>query len=148
MGRWLWRGRVFRLGAPAVFTLSAALVPWGGMGIAPAGPLLLHGGDWSGDDARAEGVIAIEGDCLYLGGQMIAFPAKRVRWDAGRAAVVIEGRTYRDGDWAAFGGGESGRLVEGFDWVSPPAPSCDASRVWMAGWPSDHVPGGRKPGSD
>ncbi|MBI5947659.1 MAG: hypothetical protein HY875_05950 [Chloroflexi bacterium] len=108
----------------------------------PTGPLAIYAGEWNGDDALAEGILVLEGKCLYLESStagtltrfLVAFAADGTSWSEAERAVTIPGATYRVGTLVGLGGSEAitGRTME---WVVPPAESCDQTHIWGAGRP-------------
>jgi hypothetical protein len=95
-----------------------------------------------GDAAVAEGMLRVEGTCLYLEAAgptryLIASTIPGARWDtAGKALVVpseggAEAATYRPGEKVNLGGSEARAATLSGKWVEPPGAVCDTSRIWV-----------------
>lgn len=95
-----------------------------------------------GDAASAEGVLRVEGTCLYLEAAghtryLIASTIPGARWDAAGKALVVpseggaEDATYRPGERVNLGGSETRAAALSGKWVEPPGAVCDTSRIWV-----------------
>ncbi len=96
---------------------------------------------YPGDYHRFGGVLAVEGDCLYLDGdgrRLPIWPRSRTKWDESTQVLTYSGFQYRHGDAIVF---RAGRLPnERVDWklVHPdPAEECDRSAAFFVGRPLD-----------
>ena len=78
-------------------------------------------------EALTEGIVRIDGDCVWVGArpQLLVWDKDRTRWEPpGRIlfenfdgeVVVIE-----NGQWFSIGGGS---VQSTFEWVNPPEPGC------------------------
>jgi hypothetical protein len=95
-----------------------------------------------GDAAAAEGVLRVEGTCLYLEAAgsiryLIASTIPGARWDAAGEALVVpseggaEAATYSPGERVNLGGSEARAATLSGKWVEPPGAACDTSRIWV-----------------
>lgn len=145
------------MGRPTLLLASAFLLAGCGvLGLEPAwGPLAV--GPPSGDDARIEGTVRIDGRCVFLEVQgedvLLVWPVDRTTWDPVGGDIsflhpdgdVIE---VRSGDAVALGGSGTGggedpagdAWLGRVDWVAPPAREClGRGGAWFV---SDVLPGG------
>lgn len=91
------------------------------------------------DMAALEGVLTVDGPCLYITGPgglgsrtMPAFSLSNVRWDGATQSLVIGSRRIASGHRVRLTGG-SPPTLDGLDWVQQPPPSCDKSDLFMTG---------------
>jgi hypothetical protein len=92
-----------------------------------------------GDAASTSGALEVDDFCLYLRAgatarYLIASTIPGAQWDAGQDALIIPGAgggTFRLGDRVALGGSESPVATLAGQWVDPPGPGCDTSRIWV-----------------
>lgn len=121
--------------------------------IGDPGPLALHDGSLSGQEALLEGVLLITEKCVFVevpgAGQrwLVAWPAANVSWDG--EAVVFDSPDHgqvvlADGQRISIGGGATSEDEAGItfdewvarsDWVAEPHPSCNEGTAgwWSAG---------------
>lgn len=95
-------------------------------------PLVLYSAGADAMQALVRGRLVRDTDCLYIVADdgsrwLAAFPAQATRWQEDPPAVVYRGRTVAVGSDVELSGGEGGAL----EWVKPPAPTCDASQIWI-----------------
>ena len=120
---------------------------------ADPGPLALHTGRLSGQEAGLEGELVIDDRCVFvrLPGEdrlvFVVWPAQNVAWDDGAlvfASPALGRVVLEDGDLVSLGGGaeserEGGVTFEQWiarsEWVVEPDPSCgeEAAIWWTAG---------------
>lgn len=103
----------------------------GGAGDGPQ-PALYRTEAIGGDGALLEGVLAVEGPCVYIrsdvSGELVLplFPEATTAWDRDRQLLTFEGEEYAVGDAIAVGGGTRD-LSDGFgsyDFATAPDPEC------------------------
>ncbi len=89
--------------------------------------------------AALEGVLIVDGPCLYVTGTggsggrtMPAFTITGARWDVSTQALVVAGVRITNGQRVRLTGG-SPPTSGGLDWVQQPAPSCDKSDLFITG---------------
>jgi hypothetical protein len=100
-------------------------------------PLLTPSNDT--DLAGLEGVLEVEGRCLYLtqpgrsqARTLLAFTIPGVRWDEARDRLVAYGKSFAPGQRVLLGG--SGTMnPDVHRWTQPPDPSCDTRAVAVVG---------------
>ena len=91
------------------------------------------------DAAALEGVLQVEGRCLYVvqpGGAgartMPAFLIAGARWDAERNLLLAHGKSFAPAQRVSLGGSmASDRSL--LRWVQPPDPSCDTASIFVTG---------------
>lgn len=93
----------------------------------------------STDMAALEGVLRVDGPCLYVTGPNSAgsrttpaFSFTGIRWNASTQALQVQGASITDGTRVRLTGGtppNPGRL----SWAQKPDPSCDLSDVFVTG---------------
>lgn len=69
-----------------------------------------------------EGVVTIEGSCVYLGDQLVVLSARETSWDAATGVLNTGGGDVRSGDRVTGGGSPYTRPLAELD--QPPDPSC------------------------
>lgn len=89
--------------------------------------------------AALEGVLQVEGRCLYIAGDdhrrsrtLPAFHIADISWDEPTRTLRVRGKTFALGQRVVLGGGEPANPAT-LDWVQRPDPSCDSSDLFMAG---------------
>lgn len=101
-------------------------------------PRYANGAEIGGDDIVVEGVLVVEGGCLYydpirseshLARGLLIFPEKGGVWDEQSGTLTFEGRVYEPGDLLFHA--ETG-IGQGFAWANEPASGCDHGRYWPA----------------
>jgi hypothetical protein len=106
------------------------------------GPLAVISPQGGGGEARTEGTLSLEGDCLRLerpgDPTTLVWPADRTSWDADSRTVHFdtsdgETVTIGDGDYIVMSGGSTGEgeWASRIDWVAPPADECLADEGWF-----------------
>jgi|GEM_PF-4665383 len=104
------------------------------------GPVVIHRGEWNGDDGAARGELVLEDNCLYfiptslrpapIGDQrlILAF-ARGAEWDAATQSIHYDGLVLSPGPDAFVGGGPIDEdTLPG--WINPPDPSCEWDGIW------------------
>jgi len=113
--------------------LAAMATVIGACSVSGWGPLTIV--ESTGDDARAEGVLGIDAECVYLesgdGRSLLAWPADRTTWNALEASVSFAADagtiTLRDGDEVVLGGSSFEADRDGqIGWIIAPQPACEA----------------------
>lgn len=88
-----------------------------------------------GMEARTEGILRIDRDCVYLDHgpveTLLVWPEKRTLW-VPPGGILLESLTgevvaIQNGQRVAFGGGHDQST---FEWVNPPDPGCPADH-WL-----------------
>jgi hypothetical protein len=99
--------------------------------------LLEPGGDT--DLARLEGILSVDGRCLYIAGNdktknrtLPAFALAGVRWDSGTRTLRAGDKVFAQGQRIVLGGGEPANPAA-LNWLQRPDPSCDASDLFVVG---------------
>jgi hypothetical protein len=87
-----------------------------------------------GDAAAAQGVLEVDGPCLYLRSAdgsrfLLALMTFDTRWEDER--LKIGDRSYAPGERVTVGGSEAAGAIADLAWVQPPDPSCDIARIWI-----------------
>lgn len=123
--------RLARLSRLGWGLLAAACSPAGS-----ASPLALYPAAPEAHQARLQGRLSLEGDCLYVVGEggerwLAAFPSPGTRWSPADNTVRVGERSLRVGEAGAFTGGEVTSPAGALRWVQAPAASCDGSKLWM-----------------
>lgn len=94
---------------------------------------------YPGDLDEYRGVLAVEGDCLYLDGfgrRLPIWPRSITKWDESEQVLTYNGFEYRAGDPIAFRGGLILRTSVNWQLVHPEPPdACDRSAAFFAGHP-------------
>lgn len=107
----------------------------------PAGTVRLALLQPSGDTnmAALEGVLLVEGSCLYVTGTeergrrtMPAFSFSDVRWDANAGLLKAGDVNIYGGQRVRLTGGTPPDMAA-LEWVQRPDPSCDASDLFVTG---------------
>jgi hypothetical protein len=91
------------------------------------------------DLAGLEGVLQVEGRCLYLAQPgrsqartLLAFTIPGISWDGERNVLVAHGKTFAPGQPVLLSG--SGTMnPDVHRWVQPPDPSCETKGVAVIG---------------
>ena len=99
-------------------------------------PLALYPASSEGSNARLNGTLEMNGDCLYITrgtGErwLAAFPSPGTAWEAGERSVRMGEKVLKVGGAGGFNGGEMSRGVEGIRWVQAPGKECDSSKIWL-----------------
>ncbi len=90
------------------------------------------------DLAAMEGVLRVEGPCVYVGGKegrggsLLAFGMPEVRWDGAARRLHVYDRSFAPGDLVVVGGSHAHDPAR-LPWRQRPDPSCDTSQVWVTG---------------
>ena len=100
-------------------------------------PLLTPSNDT--DSAGLEGVLQVEGRCLYLtqpdrsgARTLLAFTIPGISWDEERNVLVAYGKSFTPGQRVLLSG--SGTMNPAIHrWVQPPDPSCDTGAIAVIG---------------
>jgi len=100
-----------------------------------ASPLALYPASSEGSNARLNGTLEMDGDCLYITREgerwLAAFPSPGTTWDAGERAVRIGEKVLKVGGTGGFTGGEMSHGAAGIRWVQAPGKQCDSSKIWL-----------------
>jgi hypothetical protein len=91
------------------------------------------------DLAALEGVLHVEGRCLYIVGNdktknktLPAFALEGVRWDSRTKTLQVRDTAFAPGERIILGGGEPANPAS-LSWVQRPDPSCDSSDLFVVG---------------
>ena len=102
------------------------------------------------DMAALEGVLHVEGPCLYIVGNdrirsrtLPAFSFSDVRWDSGTQSLHARGAAFANGQRVLLTGSKPADPAR-LRWAQRPDPSCDASDLYVVG-AIDPAPG--RPGA-
>ena len=103
------------------------------------------------DMAALEGVLHVEGPCLYVVGNdktrsrtLPAFSFSDVRWDSGTRSLQARGAAFANGQRVLLTGSTPADPAR-LRWAQRPDPSCDASDLYVVG-AIDPAPGRPGPG--
>jgi hypothetical protein len=95
----------------------------------------------SGDTLMAalEGILHVEGRCLYIVGSdrkrnrtLPAFHIAGMSWDEPTRTLRVRDKRFAPGQRVVLGGGQVSNPAA-LDWVQRPDPSCDSSDLFMTG---------------
>lgn len=88
-------------------------------------------------DLGLEGVLQVEGRCLYVaqpdssaGRSLLVFPFP-ASWDAQRNLLLVGKKSFAPGQWVSLG--RVAGDVDRRDWLQAPDPSCDSSSIFVTG---------------
>ncbi|OFE44569.1 hypothetical protein [Acinetobacter towneri] len=91
-------------------------------------PKLQYSGDGS-NASYSEAIITLEGKCLYFSVNQTnflpIFATQRAYWDSRNDVLVIDNKSYKNGDRVAYGAGEAANIdLDSYIWITKPNPAC------------------------
>ncbi len=91
-------------------------------------PKLQYSGHGS-NASYSEAVITLEGKCLYFTANQTnflpIFATQQAYWDSRNDVLVVDNKTYKNGDRVAYGAGEAANIdLDSYSWIIKPNSAC------------------------
>ena len=96
-------------------------------------PKLQYSGDGS-NASYSEAIITLEGKCLYFTANQTnflpIFATQQAYWDSRNDVLVVDNKTYKNGDRVAYGAGEASNIdLDSYSWMADSSGKCNSIKT-------------------